>query len=230
MADDTVLDALAEEYPAWWIDLLGEHNHVGGLDATRWLYERSGLAPGRSVLDAGAFVGAAARFAAGEGAMAYASDMVADFLAAGRRLEHGERVRWVAADSRRLPFRAAAFDSVWCLDSTPYPREFTRVARPGATLCLCCEVPADGRGGFEALQDEWADLGWVLAAHRAMTLEALQAWRAAEAQLASHRQYFEPRYGRQGYLAQLDLLAHLVQSYERGGMGHALFVFRNAGA
>lgn len=226
MAGEDVLESLAEEYPAWWIDLLGEQNHVGGIDATRWLYERSGLAPGRSMLDAGAFVGGAARFAAAEGATAWATDVVPDFLAAGRQLEFGERVRWAAADSRRLPFRDATFDSVWCLDAPPYPREFTRVARPGATLCLCTEVPADGRGGFESLQDEWSGYGWTMTAHRPMTLEALQAWRAAEAQLASRRQHFEPRYSHQGYLHQLDLLAHLVQSYERGGMGHGLFVFR----
>ena len=38
--------ALADAYPAWWVDLLGEHNHVGGAEATRWLLERSRLAPG----------------------------------------------------------------------------------------------------------------------------------------------------------------------------------------
>ena len=119
----------------------------------------------------------------------------------------------------------ASFDSVWSLDSTLHPAEMTRVARPDATLCLCAEVPADGRGGFEAVIDEWAASGWDLTSHKSMTLEAVQAWREAEAKLASRRQYFEPRYGNRGYLAQLDLLADMVVMYERGGVGHGLFVF-----
>jgi len=221
----TVLDDLSEEYPAWWVDLLGEHNHVGGIEATRWLLDRARLGPGRRMLDCGAFVGASARLAAAEGADAVALDLVPDFLAAGRKMECGERVTWVAGDTRRLPFRDATFDSVWSLDSTLHLAEMTRVARPGATLCLCAEVPADGRGGFEAVIDEWAASGWDLTSHKSMTLEAVQAWREAEAKLASRRQYFEPRYGNRGYLAQLDLLADMVVMYERGGVGHGLFVF-----
>ena len=58
------LSRLADDYAAWWIDLLGEHNHIGGPEATRWLLERAELAPGKIMLDAGAFVGAAARMAA----------------------------------------------------------------------------------------------------------------------------------------------------------------------
>ena len=42
--------ALADAYPAWWVDLLGEHNHVGGAEATRWLLERSRLAPGEAIM------------------------------------------------------------------------------------------------------------------------------------------------------------------------------------
>jgi len=60
---------LADAYPAWWVDLLGEHNHVGGAEATQWLLERARLAAGEAMLDAGAFVGAAAR-AAGASAAA----------------------------------------------------------------------------------------------------------------------------------------------------------------
>jgi len=220
-----ILARLAEEYPAWWIDLMGEHNHVGGPDATRWLLERANLRPGARMLDAGAFVGAAARFAALEaGVRAVATDLAYDFLAAGRQLKGGELVEWVAADTRRLPFADGTFDSVWCLDTTIVPSELSRVAASAATLCLSAEVPSDNRGGFEATLDEWAEYGWRLAAHRPMTLEALQVWRRAEADLVARRPYYEPRYGTRAYNAQLDHLGDLVRAYERGGVGHALLV------
>ncbi len=217
--------ALADAYPAWWVDLLGEHNHVGGAEATRWLLERSRLAPGEAMLDAGAFVGAAARAAAGRGVRAVALDVVPDFLAAGRAMSHGAGVAWVTADARRLPFASGAFASVWCLESSIFPRELSRVARTaGASLCLGCEAPADGRGGLEAFLDEWAEYGWRLAAHRPLTLEALATWRRCEAELVARRPHFEARYGSRGYLRQLDHLAALVAMYERGSAGHALMV------
>lgn len=222
-------DALIEEYPAWWIDFLGEHNHVGGLDSTRWLQQRAGLHEGMRMLDAGAFVGAAARHIAAEtGLSAVATDLNPDFLLTGRTMPGGERVQWLAASTHRLPFADDAFDSVWCLDSYLAPRELTRVAKPGATLCLCCEVPADGRGGFEAFADEWAELGWELAAHKNVSLDALQSWRRAEAQMVARRSHHEQRYGKRAYIAQLDLLAGLVRDYERSEQGHGLFVLRRA--
>lgn len=221
-----VFDALVAEYPAWWIDFLGEHNHVGGIDATRWLLERSGLRPGARMLDCGAFVGAAARLAAAEtGAAAVAMDLNVDFLAAGRAMPDGQEVAWVAASTAKLPFRGGAFASVWSLDSMIAPREMTRVAASPATICVCCEVPTDARGGVEAFIEEWTALGWEMRAHRPMSLDALQTWRNAEAAMVAHRSRYEARYGKQGYLGQLDLLAMLVQSYERNEQGHGLFVF-----
>lgn len=221
----TTFAALADAYPAWWVDLLGEHNHVGGAEATGWLLERARLAPGEAMLDAGAFVGAAARAAAARGVHATAVDVQRDFLATGRALPHGESVHWVTADARRLPFASETFASVWCLESSIFPRELSRVARAAeATLCLGCEAPADGRGGLEAFLDEWAEYGWRLAAHRPMTLEALATWRRCEAELVARRPHFEARYGSRGYLRQLDHLASLVSLYERGSAGHALIV------
>ncbi len=222
-----VFDALVEDYPAWWIDFLGEHNHVGGIETTRWLLERSRLKPGDPMLDCGAFVGASARFAHEEaGARPVAIDLNADFLRAGRSMPGGDAVAWAAASTHRLPFRDRTFRSVWCLDAYVAPTEMTRVAAAhAATVCLCGEVPVDGRGGVEAFMDEWRDLGWQVAAHKPLTLEALQAWRNAEAFMVSRRSKYEQRYGTRGYLAQLDLLGELVRSYERGEMGHALFVF-----
>lgn len=224
------LEQLTEEYAAWWIDFLGEHNHIGGEAATRWLLERAGLAPGKRMLDCGAFVGAAARMAAAEtGCEAVALDLNADFLQAGRALESGSLVAWVTADSGRLPFRDSTFDSVWALDTYIGMRELSRVARPGATLCLCCEVPVDGRGGVEAFIEEWAEYGWELAGHKEMSTDATNTWRKAEADLVRQRPHYEQRYGTRPYLRQLDMLYAMVQSYERHEQGHGLFVFRRRG-
>lgn len=221
-----VLQQLADEYPAWWVDLLGEHNHVGGVESTKWLLERSGLHPGDRMLDAGAFVGSAARYAAEQaGAAPVAIDLNGDFLRAGREMSGGDRVEWVAASTHRLPFADRSFASVWCLDSYLAAKELSRVAEQRATLCLCCEVPVDSRGGLDAFIEEWEEFGWRLTSHRPMSLEATQAWRRAEAELVRKRPQYEPRYGKRGYLAQLDVVAGLVRAYERGETGHGLFVF-----
>lgn len=223
----SVFDALVDAYPAWWIDALGEHNHIGGEETTRWLLERSGLGQGTLMLDAGAFVGAAARTAVLEtGTDAVATDIGLDFLAAGRSMAGGDGVTWMLAGTQKLPFAEGAFDSSWCLDSYISPRELTRVTRDDGTICLCCEVPADGRGGVEAFIEEWQELGWELAAHRQMSIEATQTWRWAEMELVRQRPHFQARYGERGYLAQLDIVAELVRLYEYGQQGHGLFVFR----
>lgn len=224
------LESLADEYAAWWIDLLGEHNHIGGSEATRWLLERSGLAPGKRMLDCGAFVGGAARLAAARaGATAVALDIDREFLHTGRRLETGDLVSWVTGDSRRMPFRDAAFDSVWALDTHIDFHEINRVAAPGATLCICSEAPVDSRGGADSFIQDWAYAGWTLTAHKEMTNEATQTWRRAEAELVRRRPYYEQRYGTRPYLAQLDLLSLMVASYERLQQGHGLFVFTRIG-
>lgn len=221
-------DALVDEYPAWWIDFLGEHNHIGGLEATKWLLDRSDLGPGKTLIDCGAFVGAAARYAVERtGCGAVANDVNPDFLAAGRKLPGGERVTWVAAANHRLPFPDGTFDSAWCLDSYLAPKELSRVTkRSGATICLCSELPVDNRGGMEAFIDEWEEYGWELAGHKQMTLEALHQWRNAEAAMVARRTQYEARYGKRAYLGQLDLLASMVLAYERGENGHGLLAFR----
>lgn len=220
------LEALSEAYAAWWIDFLGEHNHVGGIEATRWLLERSRLESGQRMLDCGAFVGAAARLVAERlNIRAVACDMGTDFLQTGRQMQGGDAVDWVGANTQRLPFRDGSFESVWALDTYIAIREMTRVAAPRATICLCVESPTDSRGGGDSFIQEWEEYGWALAAHRQMNSEATQAWRAAEVEMVRHRHDVEKRYGTRSYLAQLDMVATLVQSYERGEQGHGLFVF-----
>ena len=224
MADE--FDRLVEERPAWWIDVLGEHNHIGGVESTEWLLERCPLNENDWLLDAGAFVGATARLAsARSGVRAVAADITVDFVQAGRRIEQGEEVRWAAAVTQKLPFRDAAFGSVWCLDSYLAPKEISRVAAEVASLVLCCEVPIDGRGGMEAFCDEWAEFGWRLAAHKEISNDATVTWRKAEADLVRRRSHFQERYGERGYQFHLDILADLVMTYERREQGHGLFVF-----
>lgn len=221
------IERLGELYGAWWIDFLGEHCHVGGQAATRWLLDHAALRPSDRVLDAGAFVGAAGRLVAeASGAMVVASDANREFLVAGRRLEGGERVAWVTAANHRLPFDDGTFTSVWCLDAYVAPREFSRVAGARASLCLCTDTPDDGRGGAESFVEEWAEFGWRMEAHRPLTGEAIHAWQQAEAAMVAKRSYYEPRYGKRSYLAQLDQVAELVRSYSMHERGHAVFVFR----
>ena len=228
MTAPDALARLADDYHAWWIDLLGEHNHIGGADATRWLLERAQLGPGKRMLDTGAFVGASARSAAeATGCDAFASDLNLDFLAAGREMPGGASVRWVAADSGRLPFPDGQFQSVWAMDTYISVRELSRVAASAeATLCLNCEVPTDARGGAEAFIDEWAEYGWQLAGHKDMSNDATVTWRTAEAEMVRRRPFFEDRYGTRPYLRQLDMLMSMLLSYERHEQGHGLFVFR----
>ena len=106
-----------------------------------------------------------------------------------------------------------------------------RVGQRGAgaheiLVTLFQQAPVDSRGGAEAFQDEWAEYGWELTAHKPLSLEATNAWRRAEGELVWRRPHYEERYGKRSYLAQLDLLTHMVQTYERGEVGHGLYVFR----
>jgi hypothetical protein len=223
---DDVWDELVEAYAAWWIDILGEHNHIGGLDSTQWLWQRSGLNTGDRALDVGAFVGGTARFLASNAVGAVALDVGRDFMAAGSKLEGGAAVSWVEGIAQKLPFKTGAFRAVFCMDSYIAPVEFARVTAGGGAVCLCCEVPVDSRGGLDAFIDEWAGLGFELASHKQLSLEATQQWRSAEAELVRRRPYFQGRYGERPYIAQLDIVGDLVRVYERGEMGHGLFVFR----
>jgi SAM-dependent methyltransferase len=224
------LEALSDEYAAWWIDLLGEHNHIGGVEATKWLLDRAHITAEDRVLDAGAFVGGAARLIARRTeATVVATDVNADFLITGSKMPGGELVTWAAGSTHKLPFADGVFTSAWCLDSYIAPKELSRVTAPRATLCLCCEVPVDSRGGAESFIDEWAELGWEMRAHRQMSSDATQTWRLAEGEMVRRRPHFEARYGKRGYIGQLDMLANMVRAYEIGEQGHGLFVFSRKG-
>ena len=224
------LEALSDEYAAWWIDLLGEHNHIGGVEATKWLLDRAHITAEDRVLDAGAFVGGAARMIAKRTeATVVATDVNADFLVTGSKMSGGELVKWVAGSTHKLPFADGSFTSAWCLDSYIAPRELSRVTAAAATLCLCCEVPEDSRGGVESFIEEWGEFGWEMSAHRQLSSDATQTWRMAEGEMVRRRPHFEARYGKRGYIDQLDMLASMVRAYEVGEQGHGLFVFSRKG-
>jgi SAM-dependent methyltransferase len=224
------LEALSDEYAAWWIDLLGEHNHIGGVEATKWLLDRAHITAEDRVLDAGAFVGGAARMIARRTeATVVATDVNADFLVTGSKMSGGELVKWVAGSTHKLPFADGSFTSAWCLDSYIAPRELSRVTAAAATLCLCCEVPEDSRGGVESFIEEWGEFGWEMSAHRQLSSDATQTWRMAEGEMVRRRPHFEARYGKRGYIDQLDMLASMVRAYEVGEQGHGLFVFSRKG-
>lgn len=222
-----VFDELIADYPAWWIDALGEHNHVGGAASTKWLLDRSGLEQGQRMIDLGAFVGATARYAATRtGAAAVATDLSAEFLRAGASMPGGERVQWLAADTGRLPFADATFDSLWCLDSSVDAREMSRVAKPNATICLCSEIPAEPAGGIRVYAEWWQSSGWTVEEHRDITADAVQTWRKTEADLIRRRQHFMARYGDRGYREHLDMLADLIHTYDTRRQSHGLFILR----
>lgn len=223
----SVFDRLVEAYPAWWIDALGEFNHIGGEESTRWLMDRAGLVPGARVLDAGCFVGATARLVAEEtGAAVTATDIGQDFIDAGREMAGGQGVDWLVADTRRLPFADGSFASTWCMDSHVAMGELTRVTAENGTICLCAVAPLDATGALWTFREQWEDAGWRIVEQKLLSTQATQVWRGAEMDLVGQRAHFQERYGARGYMAQLDIVAELVRAYEYREMGHGLFVLR----
>jgi SAM-dependent methyltransferase len=102
------------------------------------------------VLDVAAGTGNAAIPAARIGAEVTASDLTADWLAAGRRRAEAEglELEWVEADAEQLPFADASFDVVMSSIGVMFARhhqqaadELVRVCRPGGTIGLLSWTP-----------------------------------------------------------------------------------------
>jgi SAM-dependent methyltransferase len=135
---------------AWWDDTF-----------TEFLAETLGPRPGNRILDVGCGEGV------GEvaiGAMHISQlrlvgiDMVPAKVAAARQetLAHNQRVGFAAADAVRLPFRNAAFDSIYCVavlqhvdDVGAAVREFARVTTPRGRV-LAVEPDNGARYGFSS--------------------------------------------------------------------------------
>jgi SAM-dependent methyltransferase len=114
------------------------------------LVEACGIERGMRVLDVAAGTGNAAIPAARTGAEVTASDLTADWLAAGRRRAEAEglELEWVEADAEQLPFPDAAFDVVMSSIGVMFARhhqqaadELVRVCRPGGTIGLLSWTP-----------------------------------------------------------------------------------------
>jgi SAM-dependent methyltransferase len=119
---------------------------------------------GASVLDAGAGTGAASKAALQRGARVVASDLSAAML----RYHHEHRPPGAAADSRALPFRAAAFDVVvlaFSLSHIDPPvvglREAARVTRAGGAVVVSVFGPADKHPAKDVVQDALDRRGWT---------------------------------------------------------------------
>lgn len=105
------------------------------------LVEMADLADGQDVLDVGCGFGGTARMAQGRAAVAlWGVNVDPCQLAVCRTLGGG---RWIAADACRLPFPAACFDRVLCVEAAfhfasrdTFLAEAARVLRPGGRLVL----------------------------------------------------------------------------------------------
>jgi SAM-dependent methyltransferase len=105
-------------------------------EAVDWLVERTGLAPGRTVLDVGAGTGKLTRLLVPSGARVVAVEPIAEMRALIRGAET------VDATAEELPFAAGAADVVtvaqafhWFDHERALP-ELHRVLRPGGVLAL----------------------------------------------------------------------------------------------
>jgi SAM-dependent methyltransferase len=123
--------------------LVGESFHPGGLDSTRDLLRRSGIGPGKRLLDVGCGLGASSHVAASEfGLRVDGVDASAAMIARAMDRPGAARIRWATASLPHLPFEDDAFDAVLaeCVLSTTDRdqalREIARILRPGGTLML----------------------------------------------------------------------------------------------
>lgn len=132
--------------------LAGESLHPGGLAASRRLLASAGLSPGQRILDAGCGLGATARLAALEFALAVdACDSSAEAIRRAIRLadDTGARIRFTEASLLRLPYADGSFAGVLAeciLSTTSRPaalREVRRVMPRGGVL-LVSDVVASG--------------------------------------------------------------------------------------
>lgn len=108
---------------------------------------------GARVLDAGCGTGRRLR-SLSAAARVVGSDLSSEMLANNEAVKRGERPLLAAADVRALPFRAAAFDLVWCRlvvghlpSATEAYAELGRVCAPGGTVVVTDFHPAAAAAG-----------------------------------------------------------------------------------
>ncbi|HLG59052.1 MAG TPA: methyltransferase domain-containing protein [Vicinamibacterales bacterium] len=135
---------------AWWDDAF-----------TEFLTETLRPKPGNRILDVGCGEGLA-EVAIGQHHISQLRlvgiDLVVSKVVAARQetRSHNQRVSFAAADARHLPFRDAAFDSIYCVavlqhieDVETTVREFARVTAPRGRV-LAVEPDNSARYGFSS--------------------------------------------------------------------------------
>jgi SAM-dependent methyltransferase len=122
---------------------IGLTKHYGSLDATRELLDLCQISRGQKLLEVGCGVGATPVFAAKTiGCQVIGLDLIEKMLpqaqARARKNGVGDRVAFLAADARALPFPKDCFDAVllesvtvFLEDKAGAIREYSRVTKPG---------------------------------------------------------------------------------------------------
>jgi len=142
------------------------------------LVRACGLGPADRVLDLASGPGGVALAAAARGASVVAADVTPELLSAGSAGGGAaEKVEWVEADARSLPFADGEFDVVLsCIgamfapDHRAVAAEMVRVCRPGGRLGMINWTPHGSIGGFFAVfagppvgpaPTDWGSAGYV---------------------------------------------------------------------
>ena len=126
----------------------------GRTEDARLAYEICAVAPGARVLDIGCGPGAAARYAAGQGAAVIAVDPAPVMLRVARVLTRTTKIRYVEGTAEQLPIDDAAVAGAWSIATVHHwadidagLREVRRVLQPGGRfVAIERHSPADAHG------------------------------------------------------------------------------------
>jgi len=142
--------------------------HIGGRAATRYLMQALCLAPGMQVLDIGAGLGGAARYAAETFSVTVTGiDLSPDYTAIARMLSVksglADRVSFHTGTALSMPFDNQAFDAAYSIhtamnieDKLDLYKEVLRVLKPGALFGLY-DVLAGERSDEPDFPLPWSD-------------------------------------------------------------------------
>ncbi len=122
--------------------------HIGGREATQFLFDTLALDKGATIADLGAGIGGAARLAASEyGCTVRGVDLTPEYCELANRLSArvglGDKVHIEAGDACATPYTASSFDTVYTMhvsmnieDKLALYREAYRLLKPGGRFGL----------------------------------------------------------------------------------------------